>query len=314
MLRLRLFGHGQAEYHGRPLVGFPGKQAYLLLCYILLNKDYPHHREQLANLFWEDQPTHIARKRLRTTLWCLRKDFQAVGARVEDHLKITDNSVAFMLRGPYWLDTTIFEATVTCLEDCSGQALTSDQAAELESAVELYFGDLLEGVYEDWVLFDRERYRLSYMNALSKLMIYHGLHGNYERGLSYGKRILARDSTRESVHRQMMWLFCLSGNRNAALDQYTHCCQILQDELGIPPMEETRRLHHQIYHNQFEAEKCLGDFGVSLLVSSGSTQPRGELVKHLQQKLQHLEAMNKESNAELRLISRLINQVLQNPE
>jgi len=47
MLEIRLFGTGQAYYFNQDLAGFPKQQAYLLLCYLLLNREHPHAREQL---------------------------------------------------------------------------------------------------------------------------------------------------------------------------------------------------------------------------------------------------------------------------
>ena len=36
------------------------------------------------------------------------------------------------------------------------------------------------------------------------------------------------------------------GQRTMAIRQYKICCQFLEEELGIPPMDETRRLYDEI--------------------------------------------------------------------
>ena len=46
------------------------------------------------------------------------------------------------------------------------EPLKSEQVAELEAAVKLYTGDLLEGLYTDWCLLERERFRLLYPDGL----------------------------------------------------------------------------------------------------------------------------------------------------
>jgi DNA-binding SARP family transcriptional activator len=299
MLELQLFGPGQARYCDQPLAGFPNQRCYFLLCYLLLNRHHPHHRERLAVLFWSEYPTTTSRKYLRNALWRLRQALQSVGAPADEYLLISDDSVCFLSSSRYWLDVKVFETTLTDYQDLSGQGLTAEQAAHLEEAVDLYIGDLLEGVYEDWCLYDRERLSLLCLNALSKLMVFHELNGTYERGLTYGERILARDHTREKVHRQMMRLYWLLGDRNAALIQYKRCVQILREELGIPPMEETRLLYERIVHNQFDPSTSSGHrltrrsvrHGDPLSMTTKSNDSVQPLAEHALQKLQRLQAI-----------------------
>jgi DNA-binding SARP family transcriptional activator len=318
MLELQLFGTGQARYCDHPLPGFPNQQSYLLLCYLLLNRHHPHHRERLAALFWSEYATTISRKYLRNALWRLRHALQSVGTPVDEYLLISDDSVSFVSSSRYWLDVEVFETTITRYQDLSEQELTPEQAAHLEEAVDLYVGDLLEGVYEDWCLYDRERLSLLHLNALSKLMVFHELNGTYERGLAYGERILVRDHTREKVHRQMMRLYWLLGDRNAALAQYKRCVQVLREDLGIPPMEETRLLYKRMVHSQSDPSTGSGHRPTSRPVrhedplsitikSDDSVQP---LAEHALQKLQRLQAIIEETSVELRHIERLISKAL----
>ena len=152
MLSLQLFGPGRARYNDRPLNGFPNQQCYLLLCYLLLNRYHPHHRERLAAVFWDEYPTATSRKYLRNALWRLRHALLSAGAPVEDYLSISDDSVSFLTSSRYRLDVEAFEMAIARCEDCPGQQLTPEQATHLEGAANLYVGDLLEGVYEDWCL------------------------------------------------------------------------------------------------------------------------------------------------------------------
>jgi DNA-binding SARP family transcriptional activator len=250
MLKLELFGTGQASYDGQILAGFPGNQSYLVLCFLLLNHHYPQHRDHLATVFWGEYPTHISRKYLRNALWKLRQAFETFGAPLDNYLSIGDDCISVINTRNYWVDVDEFETRVTSCQNCSGQNLTLEQAADLEKAVELYRGDLLEGVYADWCLYDRERLSILFSNALAKMMSYYETHQAYESSLAYGERILSRDSTREKVHLQMMHLYELLGDRQAALLQYKRCAQILREELGIQPMRETTLLYQHILHDR----------------------------------------------------------------
>jgi DNA-binding SARP family transcriptional activator len=310
MLDIQLFGTGQARYCDQPLAGFPRQQAHHLLCYLLLNRGRSISREKLAAVFWGDYSTQTSRKYLRNALWRLRQSFQVVGARAEDYLAICDEGVSFVTTSVYRLDIETFEEAISGFHDRPGENLTAEQAALLEKAVELYTGDLLQGIYEDWCLYDRERLGLLLLNALSKLMEFHTLNGAYERGITYGERILARDNTREKVHRRLMRLHWLAGNRNAALTQYKRCAQLLREELGIRPMKRTRFLYELMLHNRFNPH---------VWAKTGQSRPPNiyqsddsllSLAEHALQKLQHLQAMIEETSAELRHVERLIAKAL----
>lgn len=310
MLSVNLFGVGQARYFDRPLPGFPTQQPCLLLCHLLINRTYPHNREHLAAVFWGDMPSLAARKSLRNSLWRLRQIFQSVGAPPDEFLFITEESISFINQSNHRLDVEIFEKTLHSFQDIPARSLSPDQAFALEEAAKIYIGDLLGSVYEDWVLYERERLRILYLSALNKLMIYHGIKGNYDRGLTYGEQILAHDNTREKVHRQMMWLYYLQGDRNAALAQFKRCRQILREELGVQPMDETGQLYEQMLHNQFCPKGWPEESEQAFHVASAQDHTLRTMVEESLQKLNALQAINDQTSAELRLLERLFKETL----
>jgi DNA-binding SARP family transcriptional activator len=306
MLKVKLFGTGQVRYRDQILTGFPSQQPCLLLCYLLINRHRLHHRERLAAMFWGDYPSASSRKYLRNALWRLRNALQSINAPVDEYLAIDDDSVGFRDSSQYRLDVEDFELAIARCQDLEGSQLTAEKAACLEGAIALYVGDLLEGIYEDWCLYDRERLRLLYLNSLSKLMAFHEHHGTYECGLAYGKRILARDPTREKIHRQVMRLYWLLGEPSEALVQYKCCTQILREELGIPPTERTKRLHRQMVNNQFDPGTWPAIRDTRSLEQIPQEPSNLPLVNHVLHKLQHLQAMSEETSGELGQIERLI--------
>jgi DNA-binding SARP family transcriptional activator len=310
MLRIRLLGAGHAQYFDQTLTGFPNQQPCLLLCYLLLNRDRPHHRDLLATTFWGDYPPNTSRKYLRNALWRLRQSLQSVGAPPDEYIMVGDESISFIKSSSYWLDVECFEATMAQHQDTSGQDLSDEQVVSLEAAVDLYVGDLLDGVYEDWCLYDRERLNLMLLNALGKLMIYHGLSESYENGLACGERILVCDNTREKVHRLMMWLHWLSGDRNAALAQYKRCAQILRESLSIAPMTETTRLYQQMAHDRFDPASWLVDREDPTPIRASSADVIQPLAEHVLRKVQRLQEMVDETSEELRRVEHLLSTAL----
>ena len=63
----------------------------------------------------------------------------------------------------------------------------------------------------------------------------------------YARRWLRLDPLREEAHRQLMKLYAGTDQRPAALRQYQECVRILEEELGMPPSEETTAQYESDY-------------------------------------------------------------------
>ena len=308
MLKVKLFGTGKASYGDTVLPGFPKQQAHQLLCYFLLNRHQLHPREHLAAEFWGDDPTPVSLKRLRNVLWQLRNLLRGAGALPGEYLVNSDGGLGFAPSRGYYLDVEVFETAIVCYQHVCGQDLTPEQAAHLESVIDLYSGEVLSGLYLDWCLIERERMGLLYLTTLCKLSSFHEANGTYERGLELGLRGLAIDDTRESVHRQIMRLYWLMGDRNAALVQYKRCAQILREALDVAPSEATSSLYRQIMKDQLPL--------ATLRVTPSSPWLKQRLdegtqlqVEQALRSLQRLQAMLRDADAELQRIAQLLSAI-----
>lgn len=309
MYDIKLLGPGQIYYDGKAIKGFPEKQYCLLFFYLLLDRQVSHTREQIATVFWRDEPPAKARKNLRHSLWQLSQSFQSVGGSLEDLLTIQRYSINFMKTKAYRLDIDILEEASQCSVANSSQDISPEQVSMLEAAVDVYKGDLLDGVYEDWCLYERERLQSAFLNILISLMNYHRQQGNYERGLEYGRQILSRDPSREKVHREMIVIHCLAGNRDAALRQYHSCSELLQTELGLKPTQETQYLYEKVLHSpSFRAELVFSD----TIYPKSITNMESDLpFREMLQKLHFLEMIVEQMNTELYLLEKMIRRTLE---
>jgi len=303
MLTVKLFGSGNACIYDRPIDGFPFHQAYLVFCYLLLNRQHKQNRERLASVFWGNYSTNVSRKYLRNALWKLRSVFQSVGAELEDYLQVNDDSIAFQSSRPYQLDVETFENLLTSTRTLPGEELSQEQAQQLNQAIGLYDGELLEGVDEEWCLYERERLNLLHLNTLLKLMVYHRSHHSYTVGIEFGERILAFDNTRENVHREMMLLYWLLGEPQMALVQYHHCEQILKDQVGVEPAEETKNLYQQMLHHRYSVPTEL------FISKSSPVNPNIETaIEYAIHEIHHLRKVIDETKAELTRVEELLEQ------
>jgi ABC-type oligopeptide transport system substrate-binding subunit/DNA-binding SARP family transcriptional activator len=229
-LRLFLLGQLDIRHDGQQLPTPPTVKSQSLLAYLALHRERPQLRERLAELFWGDRPERRGRRSLATALWHIRR------------LLVSDvQSAQFDPQADLWLDVEEFESLVA-----------RPDIGSLSSAVELYRGDFMEGFYDDWVLNERYRLETLFSEALARLMTGLELQAQCGDALAIARRLLQHDPLREDAHRLAMRALCHLGRRNAALEEYHRCQEIVQQELGVEPMSETTNLYQEILEGRFE--------------------------------------------------------------
>jgi DNA-binding SARP family transcriptional activator len=251
-IKVSLFGKFNIAY-GEKRTSIRARKVQELLTYLLMFRKQPQPRESLSEILWADQPAIISKKNLRQTLWHLQSAFKAFKNSSRLELLIEDGWIHIRLPTDFWLDTAEFEQVFDSVNHKSARELSGEDFAAMQYAVNLYTGDLLEGWYQDWCIFERERFQMMNLMLLDKLVQYCEIHQKYDTGLAYGWQILRHDHAYERAHRQLMRLYALSGDRTQALHQYQRCANALQVELGVEPSVRTRQLYEQIQLDTFSA-------------------------------------------------------------
>lgn len=246
-IRIQLFGRFCVRRDGQVVAGLEADKLQELFGYLLLYRRSAHARESLASLLWPETTTAHAKKRLRQVLWLLQS---ALGSQAEAPpdrlLLVTADQVQINPEADFWLDVAVFEKTFACVEGIAGQQLGTQHVEALHNAVQSYRGPLLDGCYEDWCLYERERLQNMYLVMLEKLINYCEAHQDYETGIQYGMRIIACDKVHERTYRRLMRLHYLNGNRAKAIHLYEQCTYALDEELGVKPSQRTTTLYKQI--------------------------------------------------------------------
>jgi DNA-binding SARP family transcriptional activator len=237
----------------RVLAGLDAGKAQELFCYLLLHRDRSHPRETLANLLWVDVSADQSKKYLRKALWQLQAAIHSHIEPITSHVLLVEPDwVHLNPNADLWLDVAMFEQAFALVQGLPGRELDAAKKQALQGAVQLYQGDLLEGWYQDWCLYERKRLQNMFLAMLDKLMGYCEAHHEYETGLDYGARILHYDQAQERTHRRLMRLHHLAGDRTAALRQYEYCVAALDADLGVKPAKRTIALYDQIRADQLE--------------------------------------------------------------
>ncbi len=245
-LALALLGPFQAALDGQPLASLTAGRLQALLAYLAVEAGREHSRAALAGLFWPERPDREALSALRYALSNLR---QAIGDPTSSSLflLITRHTIQFNRASDHWLDVDDFTSPGYDM------AAQSASVESLTSAIALYRGEFLAGLaladslaFEEWLLLKREQFHRQALTLLRQLAILHEGHGRYEPAADCTRRYLALEPWNEAAHRRLMRLLALGGQRHAALVQYETCRQVLTDELGIAPEDDTTRLYQSI--------------------------------------------------------------------
>ncbi|MFN3983091.1 MAG: BTAD domain-containing putative transcriptional regulator [Caldilinea sp.] len=279
VLQISLFGRLRCMVDNDPVGGIEARKVQELLTYLLLHRTHPCTRESLATLMWGERNDAQAKKYLRQALWQLQSALDAACHPTIPLLHVDAEWVEINQSAPIWLDIEHFEHVyeTTCqLEGCD---LSDKQVDALCQAAALYQGDLLEGWYQDWCIFERERYQQMYLTMLDKLIAFAEHTHDYMMGVHYCELSLRNDPARERTHRRLMRLYHLAGNRTAALRQFETCVEMLHRDLGVEPAKSTLLLYEQIRSDQFGAPD-VDDSPHSLNVESESSD-LSDILAHL---------------------------------
>lgn len=249
-ISLSLLGAPRLEKDGRPVV-VDTRKAIALWSYLAVTGK-AHARDTLATLLWPEYDQTRARASLRRTLSTLNKALDKYGLDIQREI------IGIAADADIWVDINQFRQLLNDVERHGHTAEGTCPACQshLKEAVELYQGDFMTGFslrdspgFDDWQFFQGEGLRRELSNALEKLAIIYSTQGDYKSAIEYARRWLALDPLLEEAHRHLISLYAWSGQRNAALRQYRECVRILEEELGVPPLEETTLLYQAVLEN-----------------------------------------------------------------
>ncbi|CAN7556537.1 BTAD domain-containing putative transcriptional regulator [Phenylobacterium sp. LjRoot225] len=246
-LTVHLFGEVRVRTNSGALIRFPTRKSKSLLACLAIRREGRALRSSLAGELWPDAPEERAQRALNTEFWRLRTALRDGGADPNLVLQTDYESIGLNAGAPIWVDAAAFERATVDLSRLEA-SLPADPAlaGPLVEAVDLYSGDLMEGIYDDWCLVHREAYRARLIATLELLVRVRMDEQCWEQAIGFGRRLLEIDPLLEHVHRALMRCHHQRGHRAAALKQYEACAAVLRRDLSVEPMESTRLAYEGI--------------------------------------------------------------------
>ena len=237
---LRLLGGFAASVRGRS-IALRTRKDRALLAYLALSEGRRHNRSRLASLLWGDVAGD-PRQSLRQSLMGISQAGLVLDARRDD----------------VHLDPAL--VSVDALE--VRRLLESDAIPQLEQAITLYSGPLLEDLgpiapaFDDWLTVERERLAAALVDAHRRLLDLYAAAGTPQRAIAAASRLVAGDPYREEARCELMLLYAECGHTQAAIAQYEAYAALLRKELGAEPGETAKEIHRLLLEGHAPARRA----------------------------------------------------------
>lgn len=241
-LRVHLFQSLRAyTAQGSPLeLGSPTARS--LFAYLLLHRGQATDRRRLAFIFWPRGTESAARRNLRQYLHRIRRALEQVDPDTT-LLDANDNYVKINPGSELWLDVDAFRSALR----------PEARLDELQQAVSLYTGDLLEDIYEEWCQAERQALHRQYIDLLDRLSGLLRQAGRLEEAITTVEKWILTEPYDETAHRRLMELYALKGDRHRAIQHYRQMSNRMADELHTEPLPETQALLEQIQSGNLQS-------------------------------------------------------------
>ena len=192
-----------------------------LVAFVALH-ERPVLRSYVAGSLWLESSEERANANLRSALWRLHRNGRRVVECLGQRLAL-DSKVVVDLRE----------------SERVAQQVLNNGGDDLDVEPSALTGELLPGWYDDWTLFERERFRQIRLRALDTLCERLTKQGRVDAALEAGLAAIAAEPLRESSHRAVIRAHLADGNAAEALRQYGLCRRLLKDQLGLEPSDQT---------------------------------------------------------------------------
>lgn len=237
-LRVRTLGVESIERDGARIPNSEWRATAAREMFLYLLFAGPETREQISLAFWPDSSLKRVRSNFHTTLYRAR---QALGENVivflEDMYQI--NPDIDLWCDAHELQVLTKQARLLPPRDARTEDLW-------RRAVDLYRGDFLPSLDPNWVLPLRESLREAYLEALVGLGECARARHDLPNAVHAYKRALEEEPYREDIHRSIMVCYGQMGERKLILGHLRSLEELLLDELGVEPSDETLALARRL--------------------------------------------------------------------
>ncbi|TDV48780.1 DNA-binding SARP family transcriptional activator [Actinophytocola oryzae] len=218
---LTLFGGFQLQVDGAVVKLAVGAQR--LVAFLAVGG--PSLRTRIASALWGDGPEHRAQARLRTTIWRVNNLVPGLVTSRQGLLVVAD-----------FVDSDVRRFAAEARAQLSGGAEPSTATLELGA------GELLPGWEDDWVRFERDRFKQLQLHMMEAIAAFLRARGDYGIALDIALHAVRADPLRESARRAVIDVHLAEGNHVEALREYRRFHNELLSQIGVRPSRSLSQL------------------------------------------------------------------------
>ncbi len=250
MLQVTLLGE-QAITDDGAGVRAHSSRAVALVAFLVAHVGVPQPRQRIAGMFWPDSTDAQALTNLRRELHHLR---QVLGD--DRSLVVTPRDLCWRDCGTCRVDLGIFEAERKAALAAAAADDDAGVRVHAAAAVVVYKGDLLPGLYDDWLLEVRSELDLQYADLCDLLCTARARTGDLAGAVDAVRRRIQLRPLEESGYRTLMLLQADLGDRAGAVSTYHHCASVLERDLAVSPDPATQRAFQRLMADRDPAGAC----------------------------------------------------------
>ncbi|MCT8136788.1 transcriptional regulator [Anaerobacillus sp. CMMVII] len=204
---------------------------------------------ELLQLLWHELDEDSAQRDFKVALNALNKAIEP-GRQARSNpyfIQREDSLYGINKEAVLEVDSEIFELTI---EKGLKEKGNKEAIEILTQGLTLYEGDYLPTRrYDDWCVEERERLQVLFLRGAEKLAQLYLENEGYDEAIYWSEAILVKDVCWEEAYRILMYAYYKKKNRTYALRIYERCCKVLQEELGIEPIDATKQIYKRIKKN-----------------------------------------------------------------
>jgi LuxR family maltose regulon positive regulatory protein len=206
----------------------------------------PVAKDEIIQILWPNQDRKIADRDFKVALNSLHNVLEPARKARAAPFFIIRNGLFYGLNphAVFELDTAQFQLLIQ-------EGLNEEDPEKviplLEKGLAFYLGEYLPNRrYDDWCISKRESMLVYFLRGAEKMAQLLVRRENYDAAIYWCEKVLDRDRTWEESYRLLMYCYYRKNNRPKAIKWYQKCTEVLEEELGVTPLEPTKHMHEMI--------------------------------------------------------------------